>query len=346
MMKKGKFYLVLMLVMMLTLTACGGTDEPKPNTPDAKPTAVLLIGNKGDLSFNDSAVRGVEKADAELAMDVTVLEYGTEPDNYEPSVVDAAESGYDIVIVTSTLREYVEQYAPEYPDTTWIMFDSDFDYSSGNYDNVYTILYSANEGSFLGGYIAAKLSETGTLGFLGGMEAPIILDFLKGYEQGAKLANPDVKVLVNYAGSWIDSAKGKELTLAMNSQGADVVFGVAGGTGIGALEAATERELKVIGVDSDQAMIFDASGRMDFAEALPTSVLKNVDNSLFRALDLYLKGELAIGTTEVLGLKELGVGIAKNKYYDKYVTKEIQDEVDALAEQVMNGEIKVESAYN
>lgn len=346
MLKKSKFLLAIMLIMTLTLTACGNGSEDNGGSDDGTPTAALLISHRGDLSFNDSAIRGVEKAGEELEIDTTVLEYGNEPDNFEASVVDAAEAGYDVIIVSSTLRDYVEEYAEEYSDTVWVLFDSGFDFESGDYGNVYTIQYSANEGSYLGGYLSAKLSESDVLGFLGGVEAPIINDFLMGYVQGAQKANPDIKVAVNYTGSWTDSAKGKELSLAMNNQGADIVFGVAGGAGVGAFEAAVERDFSVLGVDSDQAMIYEDSGRTEFSELIFTSVLKNVDNSLYRALDLYLKDELTVGETEVLGLKEGGVGIAENKYYDEQVSEELQAEVEALEEEIANGEIEVESAYD
>lgn len=342
-MKNRKFMMVLLLALTLVLTACGSTGNNDKD--DGETRVALLIGSKGDMSFSDSAVRGVEKAQDELGVKTTVIEYGSNPDKYETTVVDAGEAGYDLVIVSSILIDAVEKYAPEFKDVTWIVFDASVDYDGGDYDNVYSIVYSANEGSYLGGYLSAHLSETGVLGFLGGTDAPIINDFLLGFIQGAQEANPDIKVAVNYAGSFTDSARGKELSLVMNNQGADMIFNVAGGTGVGLIEAAAENGFLVLGVDSDQAMIYESTGKTDFAEVIPTSVLKNVDNSLFRAIDLYLKDELKIGEAEVLGLKELGVGIASNKYYDEFVEKELQDKVVELQEKVQNGEIKVESVY-
>ncbi len=345
-MKKTKLFIALMLVMMLTLTACGGGEGNGGKTEGGPKKVALLIGNRGDMSFSDSAIRGVEKAESEFEdLDLTIIEYGVEPDKYETNVVDAAEAGYDAIIATSTLIDYVEKYAPEYKDITWIMYDATVDYENGDFENVHSIVYSANEGAFLGGYIAASVTESNTLGFLGGVDAPIINDFLLGFIQGAQEANPDIKIAVNYAGSFSDSPKGKELSLAMNNQGADFIFNVAGGTGVGLIEAAVEKNFKVLGVDSDQAAMYASTGKTEFAEVIPTSVMKNVDNSLYRALDLYLKGELKIGEAETLGLKELGVGIAENEYYDKYVPKEIQDKVVELQEKVQNGEIEVTSVY-
>lgn len=345
-MKKSKLFIAVMLVMMLVLTACGGDADKGTEKPDGEKTSVaLLIGTRGDMSFSDSAVRGVEKAEKDLGIDLTIIEYGANPDKYDSTIVEAGEGNYDMVIVSSILVDQVAKYAPEFTDTTWVIFDGEVDYDADDYSNVYSIIYSANEGAFLGGFLSASISEAGTLGFLGGTDAPIINDFLLGYIQGAQVANPDIKIAVNYAGAFNDPAKGKELSLAMNGQGADMIFNVAGGTGVGLIEAAVEKNFKVLGVDSDQAMIYDATGKKDFAEVIPTSVLKNVDNSLYRTVDLFLKGELKIGETEVLGLNELGVGIAENEYYDKYVDKDIQDKVKELQEKVQNGEIKVESVY-
>lgn len=345
-----KLFLLMSLVFVLVLSACGSADDSGDGADgdsgdSGDPTVALLIGQKGDLSFNDSAVRGVEQADEELDVDVSVIEYGTDPDNFEASVIDAAETGYDIIIVGSSLLDYVEDHAETYQDITWIVFDSDFDHDSGDYENVYSIVYSANEGAYLGGYLAANLTETDVLGFLGGNEAPIINDFLIGYIQGAQKANPDIKVAVNYIDSWTDSAKGKELSLSMNNSNADVIFQVAGGAGVGAFEAGAERGFQVIGVDSDQAMIYHETDKLEFAEITPTSILKNVDNSLFRALDLYLKDELAVGTTEVLGLAEDGMGLAENQYYEELVSEDLRAEIEDLKSKVESGEIEIDSVY-
>src|SRR5699024_9055438 len=159
-------------------------------------------------------------------------------------VVDTAEEGYDMVIASSTLQEYFEEYAEDYPDTTFVLFDSEVDPSLG-LDNVYSIVYKANEAALLGGYVAAKASEENVIGFLGGMDQPVINDFLLGYIQGATLADENTKVATTYVGSYTDSSKGKELSFAMFNQGADVVFNVAGGSGVGLIEAAVEQNNQV-----------------------------------------------------------------------------------------------------
>lgn len=339
-MKNIRKFIVLLLVL-ITFTACGNSD----NGNNEIPKVALLIGNRGDMSFNDSAVRGVEKAGKDFEVDVKVIEYGHETDKFETTFVDTAETGYDVIITGSSFVDYIENHSATYPNTTFIIFDGEVDYTNGKNKNVNSIIYSANEASYVGGYLSAKLSETGVIGFLGGQEAPIINDFLVGFIQGAKEANPNVKVAVSFVGNYNDSSKGKELSLAMHNQKADMIFNVAGGAGVGLIEAADESKFYVLGVDSDQAMIYDASGKLNFAKVIPTSVMKNVDESLYRAIDLYLKKELNIGGKDTLGLKENGVGIAENKYYEEMVSQELRDEVKALLGRITGGEIKVDTAY-
>lgn len=338
--------ILVVLLSLVLLTACGTkTETPVEETKQYK--VALLVGELGDLSFNDSAARGVQQAADEYS-DVTVdiIEYGTAVDKFEATVLDTADKGYDLIFASSTLQDYIVQHAPSYPDTVFSVFDTEIDFSAGNLGNVYGIIYKANEASLLGGYLAAKLSTTGVISFLGGKDIPVISDFLVGYIQGAQLANPDVKVAISYAGSWGDSAKGKELALTMfNTQNADVIFNVAGGTGIGGIEASAETGKWSLGVDSDQAMIYDAAGNTAFAEAIVSSVLKNVDYSLYRAIGLLREGTLPVGTNETLGINEGGVGLASNKYYEAAVSQEIRDEIAALEAKVTSGEIVVDTAY-
>jgi basic membrane protein A len=179
---------------------------------------------------------------------------------------------------------------------------------------------------------------------VGGQEIPVILDFMVGYEQGAKDTNPDIQVIRQFADSWNDPAKGKELTKAQYSQGADIVFQIAGGTGQGVFEAAAEDGHYALGVDSDQALIVEEADPAQAARIL-TSMMKNVDNSLFRALDLHIKGELPYGQVESLGIAEGGVGLARNKFYDENTPDEVKAILDEAEQKVVSGEITVETAF-
>ena len=342
---KKTFKVLVVMVLTLVLVACN-TAKPEGGDGDDKPIKVaLLVQLLGDLSFNDSAKQGMDKAVKDLGMEINTIEYGTDISKEEASLIDAADSGYNIIIAPSNFEGYFTQHAPSYPDTTFILFDATVDYDAADLKNVYSIVYSANEASFAAGYLAAKESKTGVIGFLGGEEAPVINDFLVGYIEGAKKADPNIKVAISFVGNWTDSAKGKELTLAMNNQKADIVFAAAGGAGMGIFEAAKERGTLSIGVDFDQAMLFDSEGKDDFANVTMTSVMKNVGDSIYRALDLYVKDSLKTGEAEVLGIKENGVGLADNKFYEELVSEEIRTDVKDFIEQIGNGEIKVTSYY-
>lgn len=181
------------------------------------------------------------------------------------------------------------------------------------------------------------------IGFLGGMDIPVINDFLVGYIQGAKYVDKDIKVAISYIGDFSDSAKGKELALAQYQQGVAIGFNVAGQAGLGQLDAAKEMNRYVIGVDSDQAMLFAESDPAK-ANLIVTSMLKRVDNSLVRAIKLYKEGTLKFGQAEALGLKEDAVGLADNEYYRKLVPEEIRQYIEELKLKIINGEIKVDSA--
>lgn len=338
---KKTFKLILVSIMTLALVAC----SPGGKGDGEKVKVALLVQMLGDLSFNDSAEEGVKKASKDLGFEVKTIQYGKDVSKEEPTLIDTADSGYDIIIAPSNFEGYYTEHAPKYPDTTFILFDATVDYDVADLKNVYSIVYSANEASFAAGYLAAKKSETGVIGFLGGEEAPVINDFLVGYIEGAKKANPDIKVAISFVGNWTDSAKGKELTLAMNNQKADIVFAAAGGAGMGIFEAAIERDTLAIGVDDDQATLFDGQGKKDFAAVTMTSVMKNVGDSIFRALELYTKDKLETGKAEVLGIKENGVGLADNKFYQELVSEDIRKDVADFIVKIGNGEIKVTSYY-
>jgi len=182
------------------------------------------------------------------------------------------------------------------------------------------------------------------IGSVGGQEIPVIVDFMLGYEQGARDSNPDVQIIRQFADSWNDPAKGKELAKAQYNQGADIVYQIAGGTGQGVFEAAAEDGRYAIGVDSDQALVIEEADP-DQAARILTSMMKNVDNSLFRAIDLHLKGELPYGQIEALGIAEGGVGLARNKFYDESTPDEVKSLVDEAEQKILAGQITVETAF-
>jgi basic membrane protein A len=314
----------------------------------------FVNGVLGDKSFFDSAQRGVDRAVAELGVESKTIEAGLDETTWEAALIDTIENeDADIYILgTFQLNGYLTNLADSHPDKRFIIYDAPVDYEACECTNVYSILYKQNEGSYLAGVYAAAMTTQemegmnaeAVIGSVGGQEIPVILDFMVGYEQGARDTNPDVQIIRQFAGGWNDPAKGKELAKAQYSQGADIVFQIAGGTGQGVFEAAVEDGKFALGVDSDQAIIIQDADPAQ-AERILTSMLKNVDNSLFRAIQLHLDGSLPYGEIEALGIAEGGVGLARNEIYENSTPDEVKALVDEAEQKVLSGEITVETAF-
>ena len=306
--------------------------------------ALVLHGTLGDKSFFDSAASGMELATEKLPVTVKIIEAGYQKDRWEPSLADAADSDYDVLIVgTFEMTGFVAKMAQDYPDKKFIVFDDAPDYSTGCCENVLAIQYLTSSAAYLAGYASAKVSTTGTLGEILGMEFKTVTDFAIGFDQGAKAANPDIRILKAVANTFSDPAKGKELALAQMGQGADVIFPIAGGTGIGALQAVRDSKKLAVGVDSDQATIFEPTDPAQ-AAVIFTSVEKKVGQSLFTALEQTIAGEAPYGQSILLGLKDGAVGIAENAQYEKIVPAEVRAEIDDLRAKIISGELEVDTS--
>lgn len=364
--------LLIVVMMVFSLAGCAKEQAPAPTPPPAenKPSegtpsepaktykaALLLNGNLGDKSFFDSANDGLTKLKDELGkdkFDFKVVEMGAtaadEP-KWEPTLLDYCDSGeYDVIIIgTWQMYEALAKAAMEFPDQKFIFFDETFDFSAGDFKNIYNVLYKQNEVSFLVGAAAAMMTtdaslpmidpSTKQIGFLGGMENSIIQDFLLGYIQGAKHVEPEIKVALAYVGNFYDSAAGKELALVQYQHGVDVGYNVAGSAGLGQIDAAVDAKRYAFGVDSDQAALLPEK-----ADYIPTSALKNVGNSLIRAIKLDLEGKLAYGTSEKLGFAEGGVALVKDSHYEKMVPQNIRTKIDELEKDIIDGKIIVDTS--
>lgn len=360
-----RFLAVMTAIVMtfaLVLTGCGKTETNKAGetgkdaAKDPLKVVLLLNGTLGDKSFFDSANNGMKLIKDELGdkVETKTIEMGYDQSKWEPTLVDVSEQDYDVIIVgTWQMAEPLEKIAPQYTDKKYIIFDSSVSYDGGKNPNVYSITYKQNEGSFLAGALAAKITTADAatmklanpdkkIGFLGGMDNPVINDFLVGYIQGAQYIDKDIKVAISYIGDFSDSAKGKEMALAQYDQGVDIGFNVAGQAGLGQLDAAKEKNKYAIGVDSDQALQFASDPAK--ADLIATSVLKRVDNSLLRAIKMHLDGTAPYGKVESLGFKEDCVGLADNEYYQKIVPEEYRKLMTDLTAKIQSGEIVVQSA--
>jgi basic membrane protein A and related proteins len=346
-MKKLSILLAIIMIAAFALTSC------KPAAPEAAPEADkltvinLINGVTGDKSFFDSSARGMARAATDFGIEVKTIEAGVDPAKWQPALEDAAANEeYDVLIVgTYQMGEFLQMVAPKYPEKKFIIYDMAIDYTACECSNVYSITYKQNEGSYLAGLYAGMMSQTKMVGVVGAQDIPVINDFIVSFKQGAVAAGLDeANVIIQYAGGWDDPAKGKELALAMYQQGADIVFNVAGGTGVGIFQAAQEMGTWAIGVDSDQATIM-ADTNPEQAARILTSMMKNVDNSLYRAMQMHIAGTLPYGTAESLGLNEGGVGLAINQYYNDATPQEVKDAITQAMQDIIDGKITVVTAF-
>lgn len=354
-------FAMLALWTIWAVGCAGAAPTPTPAAPAGKKAlkAILVInGTLGDKSFFDSAQRGMDRARQELGVATETIELGWDPAKHGPGLEDvAANKDYDILIVgTFQMADFLANVAAKHPDKKFIIFDTSVDYEKcpNRCPNVYSILYKQNEGSYLAGLYAGLMAQKPLpgmsgkpiIGVVGGMDIPVINDFIVGYKQGAKDAglDPERDVLVQYAGSFNDPAKGKEIAKAMYRQGASIVFNVAGGTGLGVLEAAAEEGRWSIGVDSDQWFMLKDQ-KPEVAARILTSMLKNVDNSIYRALKLALEGKAPWGRAEALGIAEGGVGLAKNENYQKLTPEDVKARIEEAEKAIVEGRIRVETVF-
>jgi basic membrane protein A len=338
--------LLLACALIVTGLMVQGVARLATAQDDPLRVAFVVNGTLGDKSFFDSAAEGMERMSEELGVETDILEPGYDRARWEPALADAADADYDVIIVgTFDMVGYLTEIAPLYPEKRFILFDDVVDYSTGCCDNVYSIQYQTSEAAYLAGYAAANVSESGMLGTILGAEGGPVLEFAVGFAQGAQAANPDVEVIQSVVGSYSDPAKGKELALAQIQEGVDVVFPIAGSSGIGSLQAARDEGVLAIGVDSDQAALFAETDPAQ-AEVIMTSVLKNVGQSLFLAVEGTINGTTEYGTAQTFGLADGAVGIVEDENWQEYVPEEVRAEVDELRQQIIDGEIEVEHAID
>lgn len=317
-----------------------------------KKVVLLINGTTGDKSFFDSAAHGMALVREKYgnAVQTRVIEMSYDQSKWQPTMEDIAGQDWDLVITgTYQMPDIVTQVAPEHPDKKFVLYDSDVDYSKGEFKNVYSITYKQNEASYLAGLMAEGMVKAGgqqgtALGFLGGIDDPVINDFLVGYIAGARAVDPAAKVAVSYIGSFSDAAKGKELALAQYRTGVAIGFNVAGQAGLGQLAAAKEAQRIAIGVDSDQEAIFRATDPAT-ADRVVTSVLKRVDVSLLRAVDMLMAGTLPMGHEEALGFKEGAVGLVDNAVYEKLVPAEVRARVTQAQADIAAGKVSVPTSF-
>jgi len=295
----------------------------------AEPAILFDLGGKFDKSFNEAAFNGAERWAKESGGTYKELEMQDEAQR-EQALRRLAEAGSNPIVMTGfAFGDALGKVAADFPDTKFAIIDMVVDAP-----NVKSVVFTEHEGSYLVGMMAGLASKTGTVGFIGGMDIPLIRRFGCGYAQGVKAANPDATVVLNMTGTtpaaWNDPVKGAELAKGQKAQGADVIYAAAGGTGVGVLQAAADEGILSIGVDSNQNYLHPGK--------VLTSMLKRVDNAVYEA---FKEGDALTPGINVMSLANDGVGYAMDENNAPLVTPEMQAAVDEAAAKIKSGELVV-----
>ncbi|MGM0446288.1 MAG: BMP family lipoprotein [Bacillota bacterium] len=320
-MKKLSLFVILALTLTLIMgfTTIGMAQEFKVGM-------VTDVGGLGDESFNDSAWRGLQRAEEDFDVEINVIESNTMTD-YTPNLSSLAEQGYDLVWGVGFLfTDAMGEVATMYPDVNFGIIDAVVEG-----DNVVSVTFDEHTGSFLAGVVAGMRTETNKVGFIGGMEMSLIKKFEAGFRAGVKAVKPDAEVTIAYTGSFDDPQAGKELAFTQFDQGADVIYHASGACGIGVIKAANERGLYAIGVDSPQNHLAPSN--------VLTSMIKRVDNAVYNEIKKLVEGEFESGL-QAYGLDDDGVGIYRPQA-ENMLSQEVLDTVDDYKQKIIDGEIEV-----
>jgi basic membrane protein A len=343
------FKLSIVLSLLILVSSCGMKTEAKKDCK-IKVGIVFDIGGKNDRSFNAAAWEGVKRAKQDLPICLNDVEPGN-PTSIEPAMRAFAEKDFDLVIgIGFAQGPIMQKVANDFPNIKFAIVDGVIFEADGKTPkkNVASLVFREHEGSYLVGMIAASKSKSGVLGFVGGMDIPLIHKFETGYAEGAKAVNPNIKIYDNYVGvtdsAWNNPGKGKELALSQINNGADVIFTAAGNSGLGAFDAVEqygknpqtgEANKFVIGVDSNQ------NGQKP--GYVLTSMVKRVDNAVYDVVNEVLDGKFE-GGFHVFGLDKDGVAYAMDDNNKSLITPDILQRVEEAKGKIVNGEIKVTDA--
>ncbi|HVM69452.1 MAG TPA: BMP family ABC transporter substrate-binding protein [Gaiellaceae bacterium] len=336
------YVLLSALLGALALAGCGGGEDDAASpattaagtTSEEQPLRVGLITDQGQLDdngFNELAFRGLTRAEEELGIQGRVIESASAAD-YIPNMTALARQGYDLIIgVGFAQGDAIGKAAQSFPDTRFAIIDVDHEYVPGKPANVQGLLFREEEVGYLAGYLAALQEERrdgpDRISAVGGFKEPPVDRFIAGYKAGAEAAVPGIEVFWGYSNDWDDQAKCKELALDQIQRGSGVVFQVAGGCGLGALDAARERGVWGIGVDADQSAL---------GAHILTSAQKGVDAAVFQTIRAVQEGEWEGGGNAVFGLAEEGVGLGT---VSGDVPAEDVEQVNAIRDRIREGEI-------
>lgn len=335
-----KLFVVAVLLITLSISACKKNQEVSQSPADKSKFKVGLVfdvGGRGDKSFNDAAYNGLEKAKKDFGIDFEVIDPGDGSDR--ESALRKLASNPEITLIFGVgfiFTEDITKIALDFPKKKFGCIDYSVNPDTKIPENLTALVFKEEEGSFLVGALAAMVSKTGTIGFIGGMESSLIRRFEKGYTQGAKFINPDIKVLVTYVAvtgeGFKNPGKAEEIAISQYSKGADIIYHASGLSGIGLFKAAKVNKKLAIGVDLDQYK--EAEG------FVLTSMVKIVDEVIYQTIGDFKNGTFK-GGIRSLGLKEKGVGYVYDDNNKNLITPEYKAKLDDITKKINSGEIKV-----
>ncbi|CAM2988733.1 BMP family protein [Paenibacillus sediminis] len=330
--KVFKLSLVMVLAMSVILAGCGSKSSSS-NKSGIKIGMVTDVGGVNDKSFNQSAWEALEALNKDKGINIKYLQSKSDSD-YNPNLNKFVKDNYDLTWgIGFSLGDAVKQVATENPNSKLAIIDSVVDAP-----NVQSVTFAENEGSFLVGVVAGMMTKTNKVGFIGGAESPVIKRFEVGFKAGVAAVNPNAEVKITYAGAFDKPDIGKSLAATLYNDGADIVFPAAGSTGNGVFNEATSRNKQggskvwVIGVDKDQSLEFGDDVTL-------TSMVKRVDEAVKKVTQEVIDGTFQGGKTEVLGLKQNGVGLPDTS--KKNVPADVLAKVEEYKQKIISGEIKV-----
>lgn len=352
--KLGVMLIAIFMVISIALVGCGNSEnsnvgqeenntEPNNNeetekseeekTVDFKVGMVTDIGGVNDNSFNQSAWEGLQELQAETGIEIDYLQSQSDAD-YVPNLNQFVKADWDVTWgIGFMMGDSIQQVAAQNPNSILAIIDAVVEEP-----NTASVTFKEHEGSFLVGVVAGLMTESNKIGFIGGMEIPVITRFEVGFLEGVKAANPNAEVIINYTGAFNDPGQGKAAAATIYNQGTDIIFHAAGSTGDGVFNEAKERnkgdeQVWVIGVDKDQSVTFGHDVTL-------TSMMKRVDQGVKLITERAIAGELEEGAVYTLGLQENGVGLPEE---NPNIPQEVLDKVADYKQKIIDGEIVVSS---
>ncbi|MEA1972193.1 MAG: BMP family ABC transporter substrate-binding protein [Candidatus Cloacimonadota bacterium] len=323
-------FISILLIAALSIMGCGKKNAETKDAVTEKPIKIALVTDVGginDQSFNQSAWEGLQKAEKDFGLKISYQESQQDAD-YKPNLENLYDAGNDLIWgIGFKMADAIKDAAKLNLEQNYAIID--YAYGPETPKNIVGVVFKEQEASFLVGYIAGKMSKENNIGFVGGMDVPVIHRFKYGFLAGVKYANPKAKIQSQYAGSFTDAAKGKAIANQMYKNGADIVFHAAGGVGDGVIEAAKEQDKWVIGVDKDQNSLAP--------DNVITSAMKRVDNAIYNIAKETKEKGFPGGTTVVYGLADGGVDIAPSS--SKLVPQDVLDEIKSVKAKIIAGEI-------